>query len=249
MRGFPSPAANAERAAVAAVVAELAAVEQTAPEDADEDEEDEAAAAPVIAAPAAPTPPPDAPIIVEPASIARLRHEAEAAQAEATDADAAERAAEKKVGFIKLGEGAFKLPGTDLLEYIPPQAPDMDKQQLYDMAERLEQAMANYGVRGKVREIHMGPVVTMYEFAPAPGHAHGQDRQPGEGPGHGAGGAGGPHRGARSPARPSVGIEVPNKTPRDRLPEGDPAGQLLRGRPVEAAGRAGQGHQGGRRSA
>ena len=45
----------------------------------------------------------------------------------------------------------------------------MDKQALYDMAERLEQAMSNYGVRGKVREIHMGPVVTMYEFAPAPG--------------------------------------------------------------------------------
>ncbi|HVT08283.1 MAG TPA: DNA translocase FtsK 4TM domain-containing protein [Polyangia bacterium] len=170
LRGFPSPAADAERAAVAAVVAELAAVEQTAPEaDDDEEDEDRAAAAPIIAAPAAPTPPPDAPIIVEPASVARLRHEAEAAQAEAADAEAAERSAEKKVGFIKLGEGAFKLPGTDLLEYIPPQAPDMDKQQLYDMAERLEQAMANYGVRGKVREIHMGPVVTMYEFAPAPG--------------------------------------------------------------------------------
>src|SRR5450432_215757 len=29
--------------------------------------------------------------------------------------------------------------------------------------------MSNYGVRGKVKEIHMGPVVTMYEFAPAPG--------------------------------------------------------------------------------
>ena len=37
------------------------------------------------------------------------------------------------------------------------------------MAERVEQAMSNYGVRGKVKEIHMGPVVTMYEFAPAPG--------------------------------------------------------------------------------
>ncbi|HSS38805.1 MAG TPA: DNA translocase FtsK, partial [Polyangia bacterium] len=168
LRGFPSPAANAERAAVAAVVAELAAVEQTASAD-DEEEQDEADASPVIAAPAAPTPPPDAPIIVEPASVARLRHEAEAAQAEAADVEAAERSAEKKIGFIKLGDGAFKLPGTDLLEYIPPQAPDMDKQQLYDMAERLEQAMANYGVRGKVREIHMGPVVTMYEFAPAPG--------------------------------------------------------------------------------
>jgi DNA segregation ATPase FtsK/SpoIIIE, S-DNA-T family len=166
LRGFPSPAASAERAAVAAVVAEVAAVEQIAPADAEEDQDQAAAAPPVIATPVAPTPPPDAPIIVEPASVARLRHQAEVAQAEA---EAAERTPEQKLGFIKLGEGAFRLPGTDLLEYIPPQAPDMDKQQLYDMAERLEQAMANYGVRGKVREIHMGPVVTMYEFAPAPG--------------------------------------------------------------------------------
>ena len=80
----------------------------------------------------------------------------------------ARRAAEKP-GFIKLGDGAFALPATDLLEYIPPEGNEMDKQALYEMAERLEQAMANYGVRGKVKEIHMGPVVTMYEFAPAPG--------------------------------------------------------------------------------
>ena len=105
----------------------------------------------------------DGPIIVEPASRARQR-EADEARQEGHDAGR-----DAGPGFIKLGEGAFKLPGTDLLEYLPPQAPDMDKQALYDMAERLEQAMANYGVRGKVREIHMGPVVTMYEFAPAPG--------------------------------------------------------------------------------
>ena len=107
----------------------------------------------------------EGPIIVEPASRARQR---EAEEAQSAGAALAVRPSVGP-GFIKLGEGAFKLPGTDLLEYQPPQAPDMDKEALYDMAERLEQAMSNYGVRGKVREIHMGPVVTMYEFAPAPG--------------------------------------------------------------------------------
>ncbi len=177
LRGFPSPPVDAERAAVAAVVAEVAAVEQTAgasDEDESDDDEAPAVAPPIIAmpaaVPAAPAPRPEAPIIVEPASVARLRHEAAQAEAaEAASTQAAERSPEEKLGFIKLGDGAFKLPGTDLLEYIPPPAHDTDKQQLYDMAERLEQAMANYGVRGKVREIHMGPVVTMYEFAPAPG--------------------------------------------------------------------------------
>ncbi len=112
--------------------------------------------------------PPDAPIIVESASLARMRLSEAAAEAAADD-EAVEKTPEEKMGFIRLSEGAFQLPTTDLLEYIPPPAHDMDKQQLYEMAERLEQAMSNYGVRGKVKEIHMGPVVTMYEFAPAPG--------------------------------------------------------------------------------
>ncbi len=170
LRGFPTPVVDEERAAVAAVVAEVAAVEQLASADTDDQEDDEDTTpdvpAPVISTPAAPAvaaAPADGPIIVESASVARLRQEA------AGEPEEVERAPEEKLGFIKLGEGAFKLPGTDLLEYIPPQAHDTDKQQLYDMAERLEQAMSNYGVRGKVREIHMGPVVTMYEFAPAPG--------------------------------------------------------------------------------
>jgi S-DNA-T family DNA segregation ATPase FtsK/SpoIIIE len=174
-----------ERAAMAAIVAEVAAVEKVArpPEaverpaisdgfeseteigDGDVDSEtesDQSTALAVIAAPSVV----EGPIIVEPAWRTRQRLEQEAADAalerpRAVEADGP--------GFIKLSEGAFQLPGTELLEYIPPQAHDTDKQALYDMAERLEQAMSNYGVRGKVKEIHMGPVVTMYEFAPAPG--------------------------------------------------------------------------------
>jgi S-DNA-T family DNA segregation ATPase FtsK/SpoIIIE len=174
-RRINSPMA-AQRAAFADVVAEMAAVERRpslasaddddpqADEERDIEEERPLVAMPIVAGarevahaaaasddqPAAAAVP--GPIIVEP--MARPRDS---------------QAAAAGPGFIKLGEGAFKLPVTDLLEYQPPQAPDMDKQGLYDMAERLEQAMANYGVRGKVREIHMGPVVTMYEFAPAPG--------------------------------------------------------------------------------
>src|SRR5262249_58889763 len=34
---------------------------------------------------------------------------------------------------------------------------------------QLPQALENYGVRGDVVGIRPGPVVTMYEFAPAPG--------------------------------------------------------------------------------
>jgi S-DNA-T family DNA segregation ATPase FtsK/SpoIIIE len=149
-----APRVSDERAAMAAVVAEVAAVEAVArpaaaPDAAAERDTDQIAAAPDAEED-------DGPIIVEPTAV----READPAPRNA-DADGP--------GFIKLTGGDYQLPATELLEYIPPEGHDMDKQALYDMAERLEQAMANYGVRGKVKEIHMGPVVTMYEFAPAPG--------------------------------------------------------------------------------
>ena len=80
-------------------------------------------------------------------------------------------------GFIRLSEGDFQLPPSDLLVYVPPPAQEIDKKGLYDMAARLEQAMSNYGVKGNVSAINMGPVVTMYEFAPAPGTRTGKVAQ------------------------------------------------------------------------
>ncbi|HTA19686.1 MAG TPA: DNA translocase FtsK 4TM domain-containing protein, partial [Polyangia bacterium] len=188
-------AVNEERAAMAGIFAEMAAVERVAEaHDEDEDEQVEAAreendaSIAVASAPKAErpfvamhnvpqaseaeapdteeleavvAPPANGPIIVEAAPVIADRGAAMLAKPRPAAADGP--------GFIKLTSGAYQLPGTEMLDYQPPQAHDTDKQALYDMAERLEQAMSNYGVRGKVKEIHMGPVVTMYEFAPAPG--------------------------------------------------------------------------------
>ena len=92
---------------------------------------------------------------------------------------------------------------------------------LYDMAERLEQAMSNYGVRGKVKEIHMGPGRHDVRVRAGARHAHRQDRQPREGPGDGAGGAGGPHRRA-DPRQGRGRRRGAEQDARDGLPEGDP---------------------------
>ena len=73
------------------------------------------------------------------------------------------------LGYVRLSDGAFQLPSTDLLEYIPPDGGAIDEKTLKAMAARLEQAMANYGVRGNVTAIQMGPVITTFEFAPVPG--------------------------------------------------------------------------------
>ncbi len=125
---------------------------------------------------AAPKPSASAPIIVEPIFRPRSREDA----LETARAEKAERAVKAAAGpgFIRLSEGDFKLPSTDMLQYeAPPEGNQLDRAALYEMAGRVEQAMANYGVRGTVKEILMGPVVTMYEFAPAPGTRTGKIAQ------------------------------------------------------------------------
>jgi len=174
-----APRESDERRAVAAVVAEVAAVECAAMAEADvakaKEEETVAAAAQsqiAIIAPvtsvlddgpteASETMPEMAfahpgPMIVPP--VARPVEKAEAID-DTTDGP----------GFIRLSDGAFQLPSSDLLEYIPPTDTETDEATLRAMAERLEQALGNYGVRGKVTAIQMGPVIVTFEFAPAPG--------------------------------------------------------------------------------
>ncbi len=63
----------------------------------------------------------------------------------------------------------FVLPPTDLLDAPPPQAISIDERTLRENAEQLTQKLEAYGVRGRVDEIHPGPVVTMYEFEPQSG--------------------------------------------------------------------------------
>ncbi len=66
--------------------------------------------------------------------------------------------------------GEFKLPSLDLLD-DPPQREDIEiRQESLEMnARRLERKLADFGVEGEVMEILPGPVITMYEFKPAPG--------------------------------------------------------------------------------
>ncbi len=65
--------------------------------------------------------------------------------------------------------GEFVLPPTGLLDPPPPGELIIDAKLLRDNAEKLVQKLESYGVRGRVDEIHPGPVVTMYEFEPVAG--------------------------------------------------------------------------------
>jgi S-DNA-T family DNA segregation ATPase FtsK/SpoIIIE len=63
----------------------------------------------------------------------------------------------------------FVSPPPSLLDAPPSQALQIDERQLRDNAERLVEKLGAYGVRGRIDEIHPGPVVTMYELEPESG--------------------------------------------------------------------------------
>lgn len=82
-----------------------------------------------------------------------------------TDAELGEEALE--LDELPLKE--YELPKLSLLDQIVDEVSEFDKEQLYANARMLEQTLLDYKIEGKVTEIHPGPVITMYEFAPARG--------------------------------------------------------------------------------
>lgn len=77
---------------------------------------------------------------------------------------------EKAQGFhVTPVTGEFHLPPLGLLDDLPPEEARTPRDVYISNAQALEQRLLDFGVAGKVVEICPGPVVTMYEFSPAPG--------------------------------------------------------------------------------
>jgi len=74
------------------------------------------------------------------------------------------------VATARAAADGYRLP--DPLELLSDPAGPIDRltdEQLKAQSEVLTRALLNFGIEGKVTEVHPGPVVTMYEFEPAPG--------------------------------------------------------------------------------
>ncbi len=63
----------------------------------------------------------------------------------------------------------FVLPPLNLLDYDAPEVEAIDEGKLRTQADKLTAKFLDFGIEGRVREIRPGPVVTTYEFVPAPG--------------------------------------------------------------------------------
>jgi DNA segregation ATPase FtsK/SpoIIIE, S-DNA-T family len=68
----------------------------------------------------------------------------------------------------KTDEAGYRLPHLDFLK-DPDEVAGPTKEELTAAASGLERKLADFGVMGKIKQAHPGPVVTMFEFEPAAG--------------------------------------------------------------------------------
>ena len=87
-------------------------------------------------------------------------HERKAVDTDFSDERAVVRVPEKP---------SYVLPPINLLDYEGEGPAPVDQDALKARATRLEEKLRTYGVEGKVTAIRPGPVVTTYEYQPAPG--------------------------------------------------------------------------------
>jgi S-DNA-T family DNA segregation ATPase FtsK/SpoIIIE len=66
-------------------------------------------------------------------------------------------------------EGSFQLPATSLLDKAQKKEASIDEETLITNSKILEKKLKDFDVDGSVVEVRPGPVVTMYEYEPAPG--------------------------------------------------------------------------------
>lgn len=83
--------------------------------------------------------------------------------------EASKKQEQEAFPFMKASD-EFKLPPLDLLDDTPESEELAERRESLQMnARRLERKLSDFGVEGSVVEILPGPVITMYEFSPAPG--------------------------------------------------------------------------------
>ncbi|MHB8481989.1 MAG: DNA translocase FtsK [Nitrospiria bacterium] len=91
---------------------------------------------------------------------------------ETTQAPAAplekKEAKQESLPFLPV-KGDYQLPPLTLLDEPPAVHEKMTQEELVLNAQLLEKKLRDFGIEGKVAAVHPGPVITLYEFEPAPG--------------------------------------------------------------------------------
>jgi DNA segregation ATPase FtsK/SpoIIIE, S-DNA-T family len=105
--------------------------------------------------------------------------------------------------------GAYVLPPLDLLDDPPPDRVTVSEEEVRANSQILVRKLADFGANGKVTQVHPGPVITTYDFEPAAGVK--MSRIEGLQDDLALALSAVSIRVARTPGKPVVGIELPNK--------------------------------------
>lgn len=70
---------------------------------------------------------------------------------------------------VTLAASDYRLPGLNLLDKSPGGDFRADREHYLEVSSKLEEKLNDFGVSGKVSGISPGPVITTYEYEPAPG--------------------------------------------------------------------------------
>lgn len=71
--------------------------------------------------------------------------------------------------FKPQARGSFELPTVSFLNYEDSDSESVDIETLRKMAGQIEQTLRDFKVEGAIKDICPGPVITVFEFSPAPG--------------------------------------------------------------------------------
>ena len=69
----------------------------------------------------------------------------------------------------KDSQGSYELPSPELLDTLPPATRKVSKEDMLAQSELLQHKLQDFDIQGRVTQVYPGPVVTMFEFEPAPG--------------------------------------------------------------------------------
>jgi len=75
----------------------------------------------------------------------------------------------KKTPEVPRKVGEYEFPPLDLLVIHDQATQKPSKEDILILSQNIERKLADFDVEGKVTQVHPGPVVTMFEFEPAPG--------------------------------------------------------------------------------
>ncbi len=88
---------------------------------------------------------------------------------ETTQPPSAPKGEQKSFEFMQTSSNRYQLPPFSLLSDPSPHAKKTSHDELLVNSQLLEKRLLDFGIAGRIAQVHPGPVITMYEFEPAPG--------------------------------------------------------------------------------